>query len=298
MIWEIPALFTSLMVAFYGLVNQRYRLPGEQLVFWRGLVPAIILAPFLLFFPAPENKLFYVFVVTNSIIVRFADAWFFEAVARYGAGLPLRFSPITVILVFFSWLVLDPVQAVLMLDNPAQFVGIVLCLVVGLFSLAMMAKCNVTLEAMKYYMPRLFMGVFIDIFNKKAMQYSDGVSGPLYYAAIMSFIVFVMAVPSSVKYFRRNGFINEIKTMWAPGLMIGVVIVCLMLSKNVAMKLTPNPAYVSAIMMASPLWLSLYALLRGREEPGKFKPWLVFLISCVILVILVHSVKQAAGINP
>src|SRR5688572_12403325 len=108
--WLFPALLASLSVALFAAINQRYQLRGDVLIIWRGLIPAFVLCPLLLFVPVPADPAFYLYVGLNAVLVRFYDTWFFETTKRYGAGLPLKLNPLMVIFIFTGWLIVDSEQ--------------------------------------------------------------------------------------------------------------------------------------------------------------------------------------------
>lgn len=285
--WIFPAVLSSFANALLASVNQRYQIKGEVLIIWRGLIPALLLAPFLLFFSAPADPVFYLFVGLNACIVRFTDAWFFETVRRYGASLPLKLNPLIVIFVFMAWLIIDPGQREAMAQHPWVAIGVGGSLLASLLMLALMTRCHVTAEAFRFYLPRMAGGVLIDIFNKQAMLAAYGWSGPIYYAALISAAIFFLSLPHMRIYVRQGRLREEMRRSWVAGCMIGILSVAGMLTKNLAMFSVPNPAYVTTIIMASSLWVIVYARLRRRPDPGPILPSLGFLASAIILIILV-----------
>lgn len=77
----------------------------------------------------------------------------------------------------------------------------------------------------------------------------------------------------------------EKKTMIL-GSAIGVVMVALTLSKNMAMTYTTNPAYVTAVIFLAPIWITLYYKATGQEEEADVRSGLMFLLSAILLVLL------------
>ena len=84
------------------------------------------------------------------------------------------------------------------------------------------------------------------------------------------------------------------------GVFIAILVIVLMVFKNYAMYLTPNPAYVSAIILLYPLWIiwanKIYLHLKYTNTtlnnygnyPHVKLPYVVILLASVIGLILLH----------
>ncbi len=280
MLWAAFALGQALFGAVWGEWNARFRLPGRQMVLWRGLVPMLILLPLLLLLPPPTNWHFYAAVILNAMIVRFTDARFFDAAARFGGAVPMRLAPLSLLFTFLGWLLYDHSQMRGFIEQPQWLAAMLVSLLIMVMALMRMARCEVSRAALVFMAPAIFAAVAIDLLNKYAMaQAGHVVAGALYYGAIMSGIIFVMALPAGLNK-------TMLQAQWRAGLGIGALTVGLTFCKNLAMYYTPNPAYVAAIGMSAPLWLMGWHKLKGRKDDADVVAGLLFVVGAITLVLV------------
>ena len=68
------------------------------------------------------------------------------------------------------------------------------------------------------------------------------------------------------------------------GLIITLSMVLLMVTKNFAMYLTPNPAYVGLLTLFCPIWIALYNRLTGHTDKTNLWAGMLFVLSAAVLI--------------
>lgn len=285
-IWWLCAFAASIFGAFFYTANQYLQLPGHALVFWRGIVPAVVLFPFVLMIEWPSSPIFYGATMLTAMMAFYGDARNLQGASVYGGGVTSRMKPFIIWLVFVLWFVFHASYRENILADMPRFAAIVVTMLVGVLAAANMRKCAVSRKAFVFFIPIILIGAFIDLLNKTAMDNSALWSGILVYAWIQGSVIASLA-------FAHHGMSRRlsIKNLFAgnmitAGLVLGLCVVFINISKNMAMSYTVNPAYVTAIICTSPFWVSLYYKVTKHKEVADVRSGLVFVISAVVLVLL------------
>lgn len=285
MIWMPLALAASGLQAYYSQINRHYQLPGLVLNLYRGIIPFVLLLPFLLWFPPPEAWQFYGLTAVNGLLVSFSDARFFDATARFGSAPVLRLKPLVLILVFLLWLPLDPEHTQKLFHNVPLALGIMTCLVGACISLFMMTRCVLSAATLRYLMPVILASVVIETVNKLTTSYSHGVGGAVSYAVMLAFFCLLFLLPRLL-WAQMSWAVMLQSHYRSAGMRLGIAMVGFNVVKNIAMAATPNPAFVTAIIFCSGLWSTLWRCWRGQVDQENWKMALFFVLSTVSLVIL------------
>lgn len=285
-IWWLCAFAASIFGAFFYTANQYLKLSGQALVFWRGLVPAVVLFPVVLMIEWPQSPVFYGATLLTAMMAFYGDARNLHGASVYGGGVTSRMKPFIIWLVFIIWFLVHASYREEILSDIPRFTAIVATMLVGVLAATNMRKCSVSREAFVFFIPIILIGAFIDLLNKTAMDSSALWSGILVYAWIQGSVIALLA-------FARHGVSRRlsIKNLFAgnmkkAGLLLGMCVVFINISKNVAMSYTVNPAYVTAIICTSPFWVSLYYKAAKHKEVADVRSGLVFVISAIVLVLL------------
>ena len=80
----IIGLLLSLMTSFcetaLRIINQQTKINSNVLTIYRGLGPAIVLLPFILFIKAPTSILFYGLIILNSLCASISYNRMFDSI--------------------------------------------------------------------------------------------------------------------------------------------------------------------------------------------------------------------------
>lgn len=292
-LWWLLALFGSCLSGIIIYINQVFKMPSSLLMIYRGCTVSLLLLPFIPFFTAPAIPMFWFLSAIQGLIIAYSDKRIFLCSRIYGGEIVGSLRPFSVAMVFVVWLVISPIQLLEMLKEPARFCAIVACMVGIVYSLIMANKGNITKSAFKELLPALILFAIVDINNKYINTLGSTVginSAVFYYCFITSLFA---GLPNAITFFKHRDW----RLIFAPSYVLGGLLMCLSIIavnfvKAPAMIYAPNPAYVSAIMAAFPIWIvawnNFYYRLKGAEEfpHCNFKAVLLLLISIVTLILL------------
>jgi hypothetical protein len=295
--WWVFALVGSLFGALSILVNEHYKQPGIQLLFWRGLIPTLCLTPVVLNWTPllilwPETPVFYLAVGLNAVVFAISDTRKFDAAARYGAGVVTRLLPLEVVASFLLWSVLSPwlsphnMALERYMANPYLAAGIFALLVaITLCTMYLKRRDPISAEAMIMLMPVVGLMAIGNMLNKTAMDHSALVGGIFLYIWLQSLLISVQAAAVSLG---RGATLADLvnRRLLEAGVIVGLVIIGVNITKNTAMSLLENPAYYSAINKLSPLWVVGLYILVGRREQANVHIGLLMVVLIIGLVLL------------
>jgi hypothetical protein len=290
MLWAFWALCHTFFYSSVNQLNRYWQIPGRILVRWRSLMPAVIMLPIIFFVPPPTSPWFYFGAVASGLMVLIHDGTMYDVSARYGAQVAFRIRPLVLPIVFILWLFLHPEQFFNMLDQPLLAGGLVGCLCLITYLLTRLTHCHVSRAAMKQMIPVLLTGIVFEITNKTAMDHATFPQNTLYYVFIVSGVPILLATLMAGK--NMPIMLREMASVAKRGASVGSVVVLSMVSRNIAMILTPNPAYVTAISLSAPLWIAALMHIRGEKEEADWKTGTFLLLTILIMVFLAAEIKH------
>lgn len=288
-IWWIAAILVSFVKVGFMLTSQYMKIDGTLTIFWRGLIPFLALSPFLLYIELPSSWIFYGATLTTALIVSYTDIKAMNGAIKYGAGVVLRLLPFSLWGLFLSWVILSPDYREHFFGNPMMAMGITIAISCAAIGSSFMRKCEVSKDAFMYFLPVLFCSVAVDIFNKTAMDSSPVLGGIIVYAWLQGGVI-------TVSCMLRQRFLHkeplskffQNKVLIAGGI-IGIGFVFANILKNTAMTFTINPAYVTAIILISPIWTSIFYRLKGEKEQANELAGLLVVASSIMLVLFASN---------
>lgn len=291
--WFVVAVVCSLLNGCFVYTNQIFKLPGSVFMIFRGLGQFFCLLAFWGLFRPIGEPAFYVLCILQGFIIAFNDYRVFRSTKAFGAEVTSSLQPLSIGLIFVLWLAVNPSDLRAMLARPYYFAAAVLCLSGITFSILKMKTAKASSRAMRYLLPCLFLLSINDVINKEAMAAgaSDLFSAIYFYCLITAFI----SGTANLFVFKKKHELSELLTrqyIFKAVIIVFLVTLC-MISKNYAMYLAPNPAYVSAVIYLYPLWIILgntaYRHFFGQIPFASVKlPVVCVLLSSVIGLILLR----------
>ena len=273
--------------------NQVFKLHGTKAMAYRGLGQAALLLPFMFWFEPIHNWQFYALCLFQGGLIGFDDNRLFRSAKAFGAEVTSAVQPLSLGLIFILWLVLNPGQFGELLSEPAKFILSVLCLAGVTFSILGLLQAKASRRALRYLLPVLFAMSLNDVINKECMSLgAERLSSAVYYYILITSAVYGAA--NLFAYLKRYDFSELLNiSHMKKGAVIIILTTVVMILKNLAMSLTPNPAYASAIIFLYPLWIILGNNLYYRLKACKTYPRINFkviavLLTSVIGLILLH----------
>ncbi|MBI1363972.1 MAG: hypothetical protein GC134_08290 [Proteobacteria bacterium] len=287
LLWWPWAILKSLGAAGFVLVNQQAGLTGSTLMFWRGFGVALALLPVVCLIPLPDSPIYYAAILTNGVLVGISDTMVFNSARQFGAGPTSRLSPMGIWIGFALWLAIAPDYRMALLAEPVRFAGVVLAVVMAVSAMAFFRKDPISASAIRFLVPVIVMGGFIDILNKTAMSHVGdalwgGIVGYGFTVSLMAGTVSMAGRWWQTRRLRVHEFFTPHAIKY--GLVMMVVILTTMVTKNMAMHLTPNPTYVTTISLAAPLWVMAFNKMRGVTDRSNIWAGILFVASAILLI--------------
>lgn len=258
--WFLYTFLVSLINCAYYFGNQVSRIAPNVFMFYRGIVPVIILS---FFFPCINfigSWQFYAACAFQGIIVSFLDYRQFRAIRVWGAERVSSIYPFCLGFVFIFWLVIRPYNLVKYIEAPLYLICIILALTGIFFSVYSYKQSRRSSQAFQYLTPYILVSALCDVMNKVSMSFvpaEDLFSGSVLYVWIQSAVI---AVINFIIYSARTGAISDIykwsNVKYSPIIVLNILAGIL---KNFAMFNTPNPSYVTALMYLYIIWIMIVA---------------------------------------
>lgn len=265
---------------------------GYLLGIWRGFGIAAIFFPFTFLFPLPQNFYYWGLLILQGWLIGFYDSHLFFASARYGAGPTSRVMAVTVLITTIIWWLMTPHEFDKILANKTVFSLLIFILLGFTVSYWLMLKDSITKEITFYMAPVILALAFMSVITKDiAIHSSSSWSGIIYYLTVSTF---VSGVYNSYLFVKKEkldmkGYVRQVFS--APTRAAGLYIVgfsaALIMAKTIALRVAPNPGYVTALLLTSPFFVLImnkynripddFSLLAGLFN-------VLFLISLLVLV--------------
>ncbi|MBP5215052.1 MAG: hypothetical protein J6039_00645 [Alphaproteobacteria bacterium] len=290
--WFIFALLTSLIYALYYICNQNSRLKAEIFIIYRGFLAALMATPLVLIYFHVFPWQFYAIALFQGLTISYMDYKYFQAFHEFGAENVNSVKPLTVLIIFVLWLILKPSIIGHYMATPLRSAVILAALATIIFAVMKYRHQKIGKECLKKVFPLLFLSSIIDISNKLITEYNDGYLLALTFHRV-ALTGYIIGTVNLLIYQRKNICLKELISL--QNLRRGSFIILLVLSMitiNLAMHYTPNPAYTTAVIYLSVVWIMFInkiQILAGKKliyQPIEKKWIFALLISAIVLVLL------------
>jgi len=283
------ALYSSISTAFLAtilIINQYMRQPGHLLVFFSRIITVLLMTPFVLMIPWPNNPIFYVIVFFTAIFGASADIRTFNVSAKYGGGVASRTMPFIIFFSFFIWLFFDVDLLKDYMNHPLNTIGILASLLGVIYFSLRLKKCKISNAAFIAMLPALLGYTVNTILVKFSMHMGDPagvVFGYMYVQSIAA--IFFTGIYA---YWRENKmpslYVSKRKILFA-SILLSILWIGTMIFKNYAMIFIPNPAYYSSIVQISPILIAIFYYFTKHKETADVKSG-IGVVACAILLVL------------
>lgn len=294
MLWVINGLIYGFFMALYTLVNQKHKFNGYVLGVWRGFGIALIFFPFLFVVPLQTDWRNWSLLIIQGILIGVYDSHIFFASARYGAGVTSRLLVLSVLITTAIWWGLTPQLFVKLLYNESVFITLLLALFGFCVCYWYVMKSKITRDAFFYMIPAILALAGMSVATKEiAMMGQDVWDNILYYLVVSTFIsgiyncfLLLKQKQFNVALAMRMIFAKEVV---ATGIFIVGFSAALIAAKTMAMRLSPNPGYVVALLLTAPIFV--YLLTRNSKASGGFteKAGFAMLFFLILIMLLVNG---------
>lgn len=292
MLWIINGLIYGFFTAVYTIFNQHYKLNAYLLGIWRGIGIGLIFLPFCFLFEVPKSAFYWFLLIAQGIMIAVYDSHLFFASAQYGAGPTSRVMALTAMATTIFWWILTPQSFNNLINDGTTVITIILLLFGFTVSYWYMIKSQVSRQLAEYMLPAILSLSGMSIATKEiAMRGTSVLSSVIYYltvATMVSGIVnsywFIKSQKLDFKCFIQQIFVPKVIKA---GIYIISFSAALITAKTLALRVAPNPGYVTALLLTAPLFV--FALNKYNKIPDDISikagfSMIGFLIALIILV--------------
>ena len=289
--WSLFALITSFLYAFYYICNQQSKIKAEIFIIYRGFFVAIVATPFMLIYRHTFPWQFYIIVLFQGLLISYSDYKYFQAFQKFGAENINSIKPLSILITFILWLFICPSTIFTYLKNPKQTFLIIASLLAIIYAAMKYRNQKIGRDSLKFTLPLLFFSSALDVSNKLITEYNDNLLLPLTFhrVALTGWIIgfinlffYHQKLPDNKKLFN---FSNVYSCSFL------LLLIFSMITINLSMYYSPHPAYTSAIIYLSVIWIIIInkiKLLLGKKTI--YKPialrWILLLLSAAITLLL------------
>lgn len=284
MFFSLFALLHTWLWSSVNQLNRHWQIEGRRLIRWRGFMPALVLLPITILIPPPTDPLYWLATLTSAAMVTLHDGTMYDVSARFGAQVAFRLRPLILPAVFLVWLALKPSQFHALMEAPLMAGLIFLCLLGATFFLMRLSRCAISRAALVHMIPVIITGIVFEVTNKTAMDHGVFPSSTLYYVTTVSGAPFLFNMLRAGKHMPAQ--VRDMASIARQGAPLGLIVVSSMICKNIAMMHAPNPAYVTAITLTAPFWISLYLKVRGEKEEADWINGTGLVLTVIAMVLL------------
>ena len=267
---------------------------GYLLGIWRGFGIAAIFFPFTFLFPLPQNLYYWGLLILQGWLIGFYDSHLFFASARYGAGPTSRVMAVTVLITTIIWWLMTPHEFLKILQNGTVFMTLILIILGFTVSYWLMLKDSITKEITLYMAPVILALAFMSVITKDiAIHSSSSWSGIIYYLTVSTF---VSGIYNSYLFVKKekldmSGYIRQVFS--APTRAAGLYIVgfsaALIMAKTIALRVAPNPGYVTALLLTSPFFVLIMNKYNRIPDDFSLRAGLFNVLFLIALLVLVNG---------
>ena len=256
--WFLFVMVASLFTAVYYFGNQLIRVSANVFMLYRGLMPVLVLLPFLPWIGIIETWQFYMCCVIQGVVIAFIDNLNYRAMQKWGAEIVSALHPLSIGVVFVLWFIFNPAQIMIFGQHPWQFVCTVLALSGVVYATCSLKKVPEIRKTLWFLLPYFLGAALCDNMNKLCMSYlneAELLRGSYFYILVTGAVV---AVINLIIYMGRNEPLKAIfkkQNLWCGAIML--LGIGSMLFKNLAMFNVSNPAYVTASLYLYVIWIML-----------------------------------------
>ena len=150
-----------------------------------------------------------------------------------------------------------------------------------------MRRCPVNFEVVKAMLPLIFVMGTINIIAKTGINHAPSHNGVAVYIIIQSALVVLISKFFNCRNAEKETNILKDTKLLKTSFVLSILSLGVIALRLYGFILTPNPAYVTAIMLTGPFWVMLFYKIVKHEEKGDIKPGIGIVISAILLTLLV-----------
>lgn len=288
--WFLLAIAFAFFNALTMLISQHFKLNGHLMSGLRGIGVGIIYFPFLFFCEIPKSAGFWVLIALEGAISIVYNEKLYAASAKYGASSTSIIMVLSVALGMVFWWIIDLNRFLALIHNPLILCGIicsVIFIALGFFITIKNSFANLQLEQLKFTMPAVFLLSVMMICRKEIMLGENFVTAMTYYCTVSIFLSGVVNI-AWFRFIKKKAGKNT-KTILSAGVLMALASAITILCGNASSLYCPNPAYINAVCLTSPLWIVLFDKFIGKKDDINYAGLALMLSAMLALIYFANS---------
>ncbi len=283
--WQVLALMFSLIVAAVIHLNHVYKIDGIVLVILRA-IPMVLIGVITLFFlDIPQGYWFYIISVFMGMLWMLADMILFNMAARHGGRVASLFQPIKIFFVFILWIILKPETLEALLNPVWKLYGVIFCFFLIAGAMLTIRKSDAKWDTLLLVSAVAVLLGVDDTIAKIILEDESVLGGAMAFSVVSAASASVSAC-FVYKYIYKNQLTRIFTKHHMKGSFLsGTLLTFGFFAFYIALSLSPNPAYVLAIVVLSVLWLTVYYRIKHHEKSNLWSG-LVMMIGAIGLMLI------------
>ena len=284
-LWAGFGLISATLSTGVMLTQERFKLPGFVMAYWVKVFSALFALPFVIWLGVPSDPAFYVLLSLQAVLWVINDVIFFNTITRTGAGVVSRILPLSVIVTFFAWFIVDPSTLQKYLATPYLSAGVVAALGASVYFVLRLKKCAISWAAIKMLWFVLFSAVAGPIVQKILLGHASVKDGPF---AFVFFEALAMLLMWPVYYaLRRPVAWREMVSLRAArgGGCVAAFSFLMVASNVVALIYVDNPGLLPAVKFVDSFMILLIYKMTGRKEQNDVLSGVGIVLCAAVIVI-------------
>ena len=288
--WFLYALIFAFFNALTMLISQHFKLNGHLMSGMRGIGVGIIYFPLLFFCEIPKSAVFWALIALEAAISTVYNEKLYTASAKYGASSTSIIMVLSVALGMVFWWIIDLNRFLALIHNPIILCGIICSVVfiaVGFFITIKNTFADLRLEQIKFTMPAVFLLSVMMICRKEIMLGENFITAMTYYCTVSIFLSGL----ANIAWFRfaKARPSAKSKTILSAGVLMAAASAITILCGNASSLYCPNPAYINAVCLTSPLWIVLFDKFTGKKDGLNYIGLALMLSAMLALIYFANS---------
>lgn len=265
--WVLYSIFVAIIMAMRRITNQHFQMSGSDLVLASKGFLVFLCLPFVPFIDWPTSPWFYVLTIITGPLAYYKDKQIYIFTAQFGAGPITRVEPLSVPVVFLTWLAIDWSLLQAQLAQPFTFAGIITCIMASVYFATRLRNCVVSKQVLTAMIPLILSAAALNLFGKGCTEFMPSANSVVSYVFVQAIIVSIIAIyrtgPTKTMALLHPSNARFLKV----GIGLAISLLAVTSLRLLAFKETANPAYATSIMLMGPFIVLIFnRMLRHKEE--------------------------------
>lgn len=284
--WSIFALIASLAFCVQSELNKHYKVDGLLLNAGQSFIAIFLLAPFIPFMEWPSSIEYYFVVFLCGLMSILSQTALYNLASNKNGRVACLYQPLSVVLIFFIWNFIEPSQLDFLLSSPYRLVAVITAFILFLGSFQFIRRNDSGLEAFIAVIPIAILFTIGTVLTKLFLEAADSpMRIALNFVFLLSVIMFIFSLPMIISRHLKTEKLTITQHFIKACFFVSVFHTFSWVMFNVAIVLSPNPAYVSILDGLIPVWFMIYYRLRGIEDRSSPISGMVMGFAAILILI-------------